>query len=114
VRSIVPGVVRRHVRRTLYGHGLGRHSPQELKWFAEKDLEALDGLLGEQAYMLGERICSVDASVYGMLASIYYPDFETPLKVAALEHPRLAAYCDRITAQFFPAYDRAQSRRGHS
>jgi glutathione S-transferase len=114
VRSIVPGVVRRHVRRTLHGHGLGRHSPQELRWFAEKDLEALDGLLGEQAYMLGERICSVDASVYGMLASIYYPDFETPLKVAALEHPRLAAYCDRITARFFPDYERAQSRRGHS
>jgi len=108
VKSIVPGIVRRQVRKTLYGHGLGRHSQEELEYFAEKDLEALDALLGDKPYMMGERICSVDATVYGILSSTYYPDFETPLKAIALDHPNLAACCDRITGQFFPDYGREE------
>jgi len=106
VKSIVPGIVRKQVRKTLYAHGLGRHSQAELKYFAEKDLEALDALLGDKPYMIGERICSVDATVYGILSSIYYPDFDTPLKAIALDHPNLAAYSDRITGRFFSDYGR--------
>jgi glutathione S-transferase len=108
VKSIVAGIVRRQVRKTLYGHGLGRHGQEELEYFAEKDLEALDVLLGGKPYMMGERICSVDATVYGALSSIYCPDFETPLKAIALDHPNLAAYSDRITGQFFPDYSRRE------
>jgi glutathione S-transferase len=103
VKSIVPGLVRKQIRKTLYAHGLGRHSREELKFFAEKDIEALDVLLGVKPYMMGERICSIDATVYGIAACIYYPDFDTPFKRVALAHPNLAAYCDRITARFFPA-----------
>jgi glutathione S-transferase len=107
VRSIVPNIVRKQVRKTLYGHGLGRHSRQDLEYFAEQDLETLDVLLGDSPYMMGERICSVDATVYGMLSAIYYPDFDTPLKAIALDHPNLAAFSDRITGQYFPDYTRA-------
>ena len=104
VKSIVPAIVRKQVRKTLYGHGLGRHSREELKYFAENDLEALDALLGDKPYMMGERICSVDATVYGILSSICYPDFNTPLKATVLDRPNLTAYCDRITGRFFPEY----------
>jgi glutathione S-transferase len=108
VKSIVPGIVRKQVRKTLRGQGLGRHSREDLEYFAEKDLEALDALLGDKPYMMGERICSVDATVYGMLSSIYYPDFNTPLQSIALDHPNLTAYSDRITEQFFPDYSRGR------
>ena len=108
VKSIVPAFVRKEIRKTLYAQGLGRHSHEERRYFAAKDLEALDGLLGDKPYMMGERICSVDAAVYGVLAGIYQPDFETPLKSRALAHPKLAAYSDRITAGFFPDYKRKQ------
>lgn len=106
VKSIVPGMVRKQVKRTLYGQGLGRHGREDLEYFAKKDFAALDGLLGDKPYLMGDRICSVDATVYGGLSSVYYPDFGTGLKAIALRHPRLVAYCDRITAQFFPTYAR--------
>jgi glutathione S-transferase len=111
VKSIVPGIVRKQVKRTLHGQGLGRHSREDLEYFAEKDLAALDGLLGDRVYMMGERICSVDATVYGGLSSICYPDFSTRLKAIALAHPSLVAYCDRITSQFFPEYARNRDSR---
>lgn len=112
-RSIVPRIVRKQIRKRLYGHGLGRHSRQELENFAVEDIEALDVLLGDKPYMMGDRICSVDATVYGMLSSIYLPDFDTPLKAVALTHPNLAAFSDRITGQFFPDY-RRRHRDEHS
>ena len=108
VKSIVPGIARRQVRKTLYGQGLGRHHRDELDYFARQDLAALDVLLGDDDYLMGNRICSVDATVYGLLACIYYPDFNTPLKVVALDYPRLLAYCDRITGQYFPKYSRSE------
>lgn len=104
VRSIVPGIARKQVRKTLYGQGLGRHNREELDYFAEQDLGSLDGLLGDRKYMMGDGICSVDATVYGILACIYYPDFNTPLKAIALDHSGLLAYCNRITGQFFQEY----------
>ena len=110
VKSIVPAIVRKQIRKTLYAHGLGRHSPDEREHFAERDIEALDALLGDKPYMTGETICSVDATVYGILGSIYYPAFDSRLKRIALGHPNLAAYCDRITRQFFPDYSRQGSR----
>jgi glutathione S-transferase len=106
VRSIVPGIVRRQVRKRIHGQGLGRHSEEELAYFAEQDFRALDVLLSDKPFMLCERICSVDATVYGLLCSVYYPDFETPLKAIALGHPTLVAYCDRITRDYFPDYGR--------
>jgi hypothetical protein len=46
-----------------------------------------------------------------MLSSIYDPDFNTPLKAIALGHPRLVAYCDRITKLFFPDYGREKATK---
>jgi glutathione S-transferase len=106
VKSIVPGMVRKQVRKRIDGQGLGRHSQEELGYFAAQDFEALDLLLSDKPYVMCERICSVDATVYGLLCSVYYPDFDTPLKAIALGHPRLVAYCDHITSIFFPDYSR--------
>jgi glutathione S-transferase len=108
VRSVVPGIVRNQVRKTLRAQGLGRHGREELELFARQDLEALAATLGDRPYMMGERLSSADGAVFGLLSSIYYPDLATPLKAAALEHPSLAAYCDRIMAQFFPNYSRGR------
>ncbi len=110
LKLIVPNIVRKKVRGTLHAQGLGRHSQEERRWFAAKDFDALDALLGEQAYMMGASICSVDATVYGMLCSIYYTSFDTSLKATALEYPNLAAYCDRLTRKFFPNLQRGESQ----
>ena len=114
VRSIVPAIVRKQIRKTLYAHGLGRHGREEREYFAENDIATLDVLLGAKPYMMGERICSVDATVYGILSAIYYPDFATPLKKIAVGHPNLAAYCDRITARYFPDFGREASTQSAS
>ena len=106
---IIPSIVRKQVRKTLYAQGLGRHNRDELSYFAKTDLAALAGLLGDRNYMMGDRLCSADATVYGILSCIYYPDFNTPLKSIALGHSNLLTYCERITGEYFPEYRHAKS-----
>lgn len=108
VKSIVPGLVRKQVGKVLYGQGLGRHNQEERDKFANDDLAALNGILAGKNYIMGERICSVDATVYGVLSGIYYPDFGTPLQTLALKYPKLLAYCDRITGEYFQEYRRTK------
>ena len=108
LNSIIPAQVRKQVRKTLYAQGLGRHNRDELEYFAKQDLAALAGMLGDRNYMMGDRLCSVDATVYGILACICFPDFDTPLKTAARNHSNLLAYCERITEEFFPEFSRAK------
>jgi len=104
VKSVLPAIVRNQVKRTLHGQGLGRHSQAELTTLANQDLRALDEMLGDKPFLMGDRICSVDATVYGSLAAVYCPLLDTSLKATALGYPRLMAFCERITERFFPAY----------
>lgn len=106
VRSLVPIVVRRNSVRQVNAQGMGRHDTEQVSRFAARDLDALAGLLGDQPYMLGERPSSLDASAFGFLANILYPDMPTPLQGHLKSLPNLAGYCDRIRDAYYPDWSR--------
>lgn len=102
VRSIVPGLVRRDVQRTLYGQGIGRHSRDEIYAFGRADLQAIAEQLADQPFFMGPEATAADATVYPFVAGILEVPFPGPLKDEALRHPNLAAYAKRLRARFFP------------
>ncbi|MEM8690149.1 MAG: glutathione S-transferase C-terminal domain-containing protein [Pseudomonadota bacterium] len=104
VRSFVVWMVRKEVRRNLWGHGLGRHKREELVRLAEKDFAALSNILGDKPYLLGDRPCGYDASLYGFIASTLVPVFTHPVIDAVKQHPNLVAYRKRMRALYFPAW----------
>lgn len=101
IRPIVAGLIRRKVKRDLHGHGIGRHSEQTIYHLAEMDIAALSEQLGDKPYLMGDRICSLDASAVGHLANIVLSDFESALKRIAANYPNLEAYCRRVMAEYF-------------
>ncbi|MCX7175189.1 MAG: glutathione S-transferase family protein [Proteobacteria bacterium] len=103
LRIIVPLIARRGVRAELQGHGMGRHTPEQIHALGVADIDALATLLGNQTYFLGEHPTSTDAVAAAFLANILMVPFETPIKSATAAHSNLSAYCQRMAQQYFPA-----------
>lgn len=102
VRPLVIAMMRRRVKRTMQGQGLGRHKAAEIEELARRDLGAIAGQLGDQPWLMGAEPCSADASVWAMVASALCPHFEGAPRRAAEAHANLAAYRDRGMQRWFP------------
>ena len=95
---------RQRVLANLQAHGLGRHSPDEIADQAGRSLSALAGILGDKPYLMGDAPTGSDASVFGAVAALTAPLFDSPVREAAEAHPNLVAYRDRMMARYYPDF----------
>lgn len=102
LRAIVPHIARRGLRAELNGHGMGRHTPEQIHAFGIADVNALAALLGTQEHFLGARPSSIDAIATAFLANILMVPLETTVKQAAAAHANLVAYTRRMAQNYFP------------
>lgn len=101
LRPIVQRLVRRKVAKTLNLQGFGRHTPGEQDELAIADVNALATLIGDKAFLMGEKPCGADATVFAFVASLLTPVFDTPIRAATERHANLVGYRDRITRLYF-------------
>jgi glutathione S-transferase len=100
---------RRNVANNLLGHGLGRHSPEEVANLGCRSIAALAGLLGNKAYLMGPAVSAVDATAFGMIAAATAPIFSSPLKDFAERCNNLVAYQNRLMREYYPAHAARQA-----
>ena len=96
LRLLISRMARKNTWNKLLAQGLGRHSRDEIYAFGAADLKAMSDVLGEKAFFFGAEPSMADASAYALLISILGPDLSSPLKDAALAHPNLGAYVERM------------------
>lgn len=101
LKLIVPLIARRAMRRELHGHGMGRHSREEIYAIGCQDVRALAAILGDQAYFMGSEPSSIDATAYAFLANLLWVPLASPLLDEAKRHANLEAYCQRMKARYF-------------
>jgi glutathione S-transferase len=85
----------------LHGHGMGRHSADEVENIGKADLIALSDFLGEHPYLLGAAPTSYDATAYSFLAHVIQPDYESRMKRFIRTLPNLMQYWDRLTSRLY-------------
>ncbi|MCA9715361.1 MAG: glutathione S-transferase family protein [Myxococcales bacterium] len=95
--SLRPGML-----AVLDAQGMGRHTPEEVCQIGQVDLTAVRDYLGDKPYMMGDRVSTVDATVFAHVDNILRSDVESPLIDWAREQSTLVAYCDRLRAAYFP------------
>jgi glutathione S-transferase len=78
--------------------GIGRFEPDEAYARGIADLQAIANLLGDNEFMFGPEPGSIDASVYGFVANIFFYDIDTPLKQFVLARPNLVRHCHAVRA----------------
>jgi glutathione S-transferase len=101
VRPLVKAMLVRQNAARLRGHGIGRHTEDDIVRLALRDIDALAALLGDKPYVMGEKPCGADATVFGIVTSILTPPLETPLRPAMQKHANLVFYRDRVTGKYF-------------
>ncbi len=101
LRWIVPTLARRGLIAELRGHGMGRHSAEEIHAIGCRDLTAVADFLADKPYMLGEQPTSLDATAYAFIANVIWAPVDSPLQRHALARPTLQAYCQRMKARYY-------------
>ena len=102
VRPFMTAVIRRQVRRALYGQGMGRHKPAEIVALGTRSIAAIAEFLGTKPFLMGNEPTGIDATIFAFVAGTLCPHFKTPLRTAAERHPNLGGYVGRMTARYYP------------
>ncbi|XP_071156569.1 failed axon connections homolog [Mytilus edulis] len=105
VPSLAGYYVRRQVRNNTYAHGIGRHSSDEVYHIMELDLKALSDFLGNKKFLLGDKPCQADCSVFGIIGNAYWQSFGSPVESAVKKYRNLCDYCERMKQTFWPDWD---------
>jgi glutathione S-transferase len=102
LRPLIIAKIHRDTKRTMHGHGMGRHTREQIESLAKRDLDAISNILGDKPFLFGAEPHAADASVFGSVGSALCPLFETPIRGFAESHANLVAYAKRCTARWFP------------
>ncbi|QBR85002.1 glutathione S-transferase family protein [Legionella israelensis] len=76
--------------------GIGRYEADAIYQSGIADLQAVDNELGQQTFLFGDKIHTVDVVCYGFLANIFYFKIDTPLRAFLKQQKRLRNYVSRI------------------
>jgi glutathione S-transferase len=106
VPAILSGFITRMVRKgavaQVMGQGIGRHSIEERFTRFEKDISAIETLLGDQDFLFGDNPSAADISTVTALAfTVAFPR-KNDLSDLLLSKPLLMAYLERGKEAFFP------------
>lgn len=104
VRQLAPPMLRRRVRRDVWGQGTGRLSAELMGQLAIEDVDAVADVLGDRPYVLGDRPSSVDAVAFAFIASWLWCPIPSVVKDRVEERAELVAYCDRLRLELMPEY----------
>ncbi|KAL4657456.1 failed axon connections-like [Arapaima gigas] len=105
IRWILSHITSGILKREMYSHGIGRYSKEEMYALMEKDMRTLATLLGDKKYIMGPKLSSVDATVFGHLAQAMWTLPGTrPEQLIKGELINLAMYCERIRRKFWPEW----------
>jgi glutathione S-transferase len=105
VRPIVVAMVRRKLRAALHGHGIGRHSRDEIAALGTKSIDAIADFLADKPFFFGPEPTGADATMFAFACAMLCPHFESPIRAAAERRENLRRYVGRMTARFYPGMD---------
>jgi glutathione S-transferase len=113
VRPLVRRAVRSSVRKVLWSQGVLRHTHEDIVESALRDWRAVMAVMSDGPFFFGEEPASVDAIVFGALATSVLTPIESPIRDFLSSQPALVAYAERMRAQFFPELAGTPARALH-
>lgn len=101
---LVPALLRRGLRKTVYGQGMGRHSREEIDLIACADLRAVSDYLADKPFIAGDRVTATDATVYAFLHSCVGTPHRSKPGEFVRENRTLSDYLQRMLDLLGPTF----------
>jgi len=98
LRPLICWVARREVRKTYHLQGLGRHTLEEQRGFAERDLQALQDSLPPSGFLFGDSPCIYDFAIASFMAGFLDNQPPTWFTTLARQYQGLVDYTERVQA----------------
>jgi glutathione S-transferase len=102
MRPLITAFVRRQLKRTLHGQGIGRHTRDDIIALGTRSIAAIADFLGSKPFFMGAEPTGVDATMFAFVAGTLCPQFDTPLRTVTESHGNLRRYVGRIAARYYP------------
>jgi len=105
LRPFITAMVRRKIRATLHGQGIGRHAPAEVLAIATRSINAIADFLGDKPFFMGSEPTGVDATIFAFTCGMLCRHFTSPSRTVAERRENLRRYVGRMTARFYPGLE---------
>jgi glutathione S-transferase len=102
IRPFIRSFIRSKILKMLHAQGMGRHTDAERTQLGRGDIDAVETLLGNKTYILGETISEYDATVFAFLFSAAATLFSSEIGEHIRSRPALMIYLERIRSAYFP------------
>ena len=89
-------MVRNSLRKAAVGHGMARHSYDEILSISSTGITAIASFLDDKEYFMGDRVSSYDSTAYGFISNLLYSDFNPEMQKQVQSHNNLTSYCERM------------------
>lgn len=107
-KLFVPSMIRKKMLKALYYQGNGRHSTKEVIHLGCKTMDALECILGDKPYFLGDKPTSIDATAFAFIANLLMSPINNHLKRHALKSDTIKAYCSRMWDEYYSDFPRPE------
>uniref|UniRef100_A0A914CIF0 GST C-terminal domain-containing protein n=1 Tax=Acrobeloides nanus TaxID=290746 RepID=A0A914CIF0_9BILA len=102
LKYLVAPILYYKTKQRLDAEGTGHHSLEEVMTIMRADLVAVDQILGDKEYIVGNVPSLADCTLFGHLAAGYYLPYDYPLKhMLDEEFPRLKRHMLRMASSFY-------------
>jgi glutathione S-transferase len=91
---------RKTILSQMYGHGMGRHSSEEIVDIICADFQALSDFLGDKTFFMGELPTTLDATAYAYIGNFIQPPYDSPIVDYVLQRANLCLHYERMDQLF--------------
>ncbi|MDO5639209.1 MAG: glutathione S-transferase family protein, partial [Neisseria sp.] len=101
MKPAIAAAMRENVRSEMHGHGLGRHSTEQIYTFAIADIDAVLAYLGDKPFFFGDTPTTIDATIAGLFANWLASDFDWAVGDYLKTKPQVVEYVARFEKVVF-------------
>jgi len=94
-------MVAKGVAKSAMGQGIARHSDTEINELGLDDVKAVETILGDKKFLLGDKPAEVDATAYAFLHGMGAEVFPTAIQAYIRSSETLMAYHDLMDGLVF-------------
>ena len=115
LKHLIARHITKRIKRDLWGHGMGRHSEQELYGIAQRDLLAVSEILGQKKFLFGDKPCLADAALFAFIAASAWDLPKSPFdELIETKAQNLHTHAQRMKELYYPDWDEITSRNATS